>query len=244
MASDGSGNIYVANYGGAAGAGDLELIASGSANGTPAIQLASAVSVGPTSTLAIDGYSDLWLSSYAKTATTQFICSARPCTATVTTAGGQSAPQAIAVDHANDIWIGNGGSTPGISELASTSTSTIIGAPGSPFTGGGLSNPTRTVFGGLGSMWITNYTATGGTVSELTPTGSPVSPSVGFTHTFSGATGIAIDASGNVWVGNAGTAAPTSFITEIVGASGPTITPYSSNLPTTPGGVNTIGNRP
>jgi hypothetical protein len=245
IASDGAGNIYVANYGGAAGSGDLEIIPAGSANGTTATQIATGVSVGTYSSMAIDSYNDVWLSNNPSTATTQFICSAKPCTATTTTAGGQTGSQSIAVDHANNIWIGNYSTTAGsISEIAATNTSSIVGSSGSPFTGGGLLNPTRAIFGGQGNQWLTNYASGAGTVTELTPAGVPVSPSNGFAHTFSGAEGIAIDASGNVWVGNYSTAAPNSFITEIVGASGPTITPYSANLPTTAGGGNTIGNRP
>jgi len=241
MASDGSGNIYVANYGGAAGAGDLEVIAGGATSST---QISTGVTVGSASTLALDSYNDIWLSNGAA-ATTQFICSANPCTATATTAGGQTAPQSIAVDHSNNIWIGNKGNSSGsISELAATTTSTINAAPGSPFTGGGLLNPTAAIFGGLNNQWITNYATNGGSVTQLNAAGAAVSPSIGYAHTYSGATGIAIDASGNVWVGNASAAAPSGFITEIVGASGPVRTPYSANLPTTPNGTNTIGNLP
>jgi hypothetical protein len=245
MASDGAGNIYVANYGGAAGSGDLEVIPAGSANGTAATQIATGVSVGTYSSMAIDSYNDIWLSNNASTATTQFICTAKPCTATVTTAGGQTGSQSVAVDHANNIWIGNYSTTAGsVSEVAATTTSTITGASGSPFSGGGLLNPARSVFGGQGNQWLTNYASGGGTVTELTPAGAPVSPSAGFVHNFSGAEGIAIDGAGNVWVGNYSAAAPSAFITEIVGAAGPVITPYSANLPATAGGANTIGNRP
>lgn len=241
MASDGSGNIYVANYGGAAGSGDLEVIAVGA---TSANQIATSVTVGSTSTMAIDSYNGIWLSNGAAS-TTQFICSSNPCQATATTAGGQTAPQSIAVDHSNNIWIGNKGTSSGfLSELDATTTSTINAAAGGPFTGGGLLNPAYSIFGGLNNQWITNYATGGGTVSEITSAGTAMSPSGGFAHTYSGATGIAIDASGNVWVGNANATAPNGFITEIVGVSGPSLTPYSANLPTMPNGTNTIGNLP
>jgi hypothetical protein len=245
IVSDGTGNIYIANYGGAAGAGDIEILPANAPNGTPATQIATGVSVGNYSSMAIDSYDDLWLSNNPSTATTQFICTANPCTATTTTAGGQTGPQSIAIDHANNVWIGNYSTTAGsVSELAATNTSSIIAASSSPFTGGGLLNPTRAIFGGLGSQWITNFASGAGTVTELTSAGAPLSPAGGYVHTFSGPEGIAIDASGNVWVGNYSTAAPNSFITEIVGASGPAITPYAANLPTKAGGANTIGNRP
>jgi hypothetical protein len=248
LASDGAGNIYVANAG-IAGSGDLEVIAHGNNASTgTATQISTGVSVGANSSLAIDSYNDLWLSNAAGTATTQFICSARPCTATSTAVGGQSGAQSVVIDHSNNIWIGNssGSEAGSVSEIAATTTATFTAATGSPFSGGGLSDPMRSVFGGGGNQWITNYASGAGSITELSPLGVPVSPSVGFTHTFSGPGAIAIDASGNVWIGNSGTstAAPNGFFTEIIGAAGPTITPYSANLPATAGGANTIGNKP
>jgi len=243
LASDGAGNVYIATHGTTSGAGDLEIIQNGSASGTSAIQIGTNVSAGINSVLALDSYDDLWLSNAGSTATTQFICSQKPCTQTVTTAGGQTGSRSVAVDHANNIWIGNTGNPGSISEIAATNSSTISGTANSPFSGGGLINPTYSIFGGLGNQWITNSNGSNGSVTELTAMGTAVSPSAGFLHTYNGPVGIGIDASGNVWLGNS-TAAPTGFITEIVGAAGPTITPYSANLPATANGVNTIGNRP
>jgi ligand-binding sensor domain-containing protein len=248
LASDGTGNIYIADAG-TAGSGDLEVIAHGNNNSTgTATQISTGVSVGANSSLAIDSYNDLWLSNAAGSATTQFICTARPCTATSTAAGSQSGSQSVVVDHSNNIWIGNssGSEAGSVSEIAATTTANFTAATGSPFSGGGLTNPMRSVFGGGGDQWITNYASGGGSLTELSPLGVPVSPSAGFTHTFAGADSIAIDASGNVWVGNSGTvaAAPNGFLTEIIGAAGPTITPYSANLPAIAGGANTIGNKP
>ena len=105
---------------------------------------------------------------------------------------------------------------------------------------------------------MTDTKANAGTVTELTSAGTPVSPNAttspafvgGFLHTYDGASGIAIDGSGNVWVGNSYAAASSTangYITEIVGAADPVITPYASNLPATAGGsvtTNTIGTRP
>jgi hypothetical protein len=245
MASDGAGNIYVADLGAVStgGAGDLEIIPAKSTSGTAATQIGTAVSAGPNSVLAIDSYSDLWLSNYGNTATTQFICGQRPCTATATTAGGETAPRSIVVDHANNIWVGNSGSPGSMSEIAATSSTAINGAANSPFSGGGLSNPTFSIFDGLGNQWITNSNGANGSVTELTATGAAVSPANGLVHTYNGPVGIGIDGSGNVWLGNA-SAAPAAFITEIVGAAGPAITPYSANLPVSGGGANKIGSRP
>jgi sugar lactone lactonase YvrE len=252
LASDGSGNIYVANFGGSDGNGDLELISAGAANGTLGNQIATGVSVGANSAMAIDSYNHIWLSNYSSSATTQFICSATPCGMTVTTADGSIGPESISIDHGNNIWIGNHATssmTGSVSELAATTTTTIVAASASPFTGAGVTNPISSAFDGLGNLWIANYAANGGTVSELSASGAPVSTSAAFNHNFNGAQTLVIDRSGNVWVGNSMAAASATtntqgYFTEIIGAAAPIMTPYSSNLPTVAGNANTIGQRP
>jgi hypothetical protein len=134
-----------------------------------------------------------------------------------------------------------------MAEISQTSTTLIGAVTGSPFTGGGLTNPFRSLVDGLGNIWSTNYAVNGGTLSELNNSGAPISPSTGFTHTFSGATGIAIDRSGNLWIGNnAATASSTTqgFLTEIIGQAAPVITPVSAGLPVASGGQNNLGIRP
>jgi hypothetical protein len=248
MAIDGASNVYVATYGGTAGSGDLEVIPAGSATNTTAILQASSVSAGTYSSLAIDANFDLWLSNNANTATVQFICTATPCTATSTTVA--TAPQSIAIDHAGNVWIGNYSSTAGsVAEIAATSTAVINAAAGSPFSGGGLASPFRSLIDGLGNVWVTNYKSAAGTVSELSSAGAAISPGVGFAHTYAGAYGLAIDASGNVWIGNGSSGAAASstaqgFITEIVGQAAPVVTPLAASLPGAAGGTSRLGIRP
>jgi hypothetical protein len=250
IASDGAGNIYIADFGAGstAGSGDLEVIPVASSNGTTASPQATGISVGPNSSLAIDANNTLWLSNNASTATIQLICSANPCAATSTTVA--SNPQSIAIDHSGNVWVGNisTSTTSGsLAEIAETSTTTITAVSGSPFSGGGLANPFRGIVDGNGNVWETNFVTGGGTVSEMSNTGTPISPSAGFAHTFSGASGLAIDRSGDVWIGNSGaTASPTAqgYITEIVGQAVPVFTPLSAGLPATSGGANKIGIRP
>ena len=86
---------------------------------------------------------------------------------------------------------------------------------------------------------------------EVSNAGTAISPSNGFPHTWYYPSGIAIDPSGNVWVGtenkdtstasNAGTTGPGGAaaggsVTEIIGAAVPVITPIAAGLPTTAGG--------
>jgi hypothetical protein len=247
MASDGAGNIYVATYGGADGSGDLEAIPANATSGTTAALQASSVSVGGYSQMAIDPNFNIWLPNNKSTATTQFLCAANPCTATSTTLA--PAPQSAAIDHAGDVWLGNYASAGSgkVTELAATNNSTITQASGSPFNGGGLASAISGMIDGNGNVWESNYASGAGSVTELTSAGAAVSPSSGFSHTYAGAYYMAIDNSGNVWIGNrSATASGTAqgFITEIVGAAGPVVTPLAAGLPTAAGGANSLGKRP
>ena len=254
LASDGAGNVFIATGSSStAFAMDLEYLPAGSKSGTTSTVLASGMpyTAGTFSTLAIDSNDTLWLSNNASTATLQYLCTftgTPACTGTSTTAGGQTGSQSIAIDHGNNIWVGNYSASAGsASVIAATKTTTITGVAGSPYMGGGQLNATRSIFDGGGNYWVTNYLKNAGTVSELTGAGLPVSPSTGFTHTFNSAEGIAIDPSGNVWVGNAAAAATATvngYLTEILGQAVPVITPAAANLPLTAGGANTIGTRP
>jgi sugar lactone lactonase YvrE len=243
IASDGAGNIFVASAGVSAGTGDIEAIAAGAASGAATVTQASNVSVGANSALAVDENFNLWLSNSSNTAITQFLCVSTPCTATVSSLPPN--PDSIAVDHAGNIWVGNISGS--LTELAATSNTTITQSANSPFTGGGLTGPFTGLIDGLGNVWESDFITGSGTVSELTGSGKAISPSSGFTHTFNGATGLAIDGAGNVWIGNStATASGTTagYITEIVGEAAPVVTPLAAGLPAVAGGQNTLGTRP
>lgn len=70
------------------------------------------------------------------------------------------------------------------------------------FTGGGLANPASIAVDGAGDVWVANYT--GGSVTELSAGGVPISPVTGFTGGGLGGLeyALAIDRAGNVWVAN------------------------------------------
>jgi hypothetical protein len=172
-----------------------------------------------------------------------------------TTAGGITSPEPLAVDGSNNVWTANYGKGT-LSELAATNTTTIAGATGSPFTTPatttspaytGLTKPQYMAIDGGGNVWITNAVAALGSVYEFSNAGATLSPAPGFVHSTGESYGIAIDGSGNVWLGNyTGTASATTagFLTEVVGAALPVVTPLAAGLPTTPGGTSRIGVRP
>jgi sugar lactone lactonase YvrE len=68
------------------------------------------------------------------------------------------------------------------------------------FTGGGLSAPAALALDAAGNVWVAN--ASGNSVTELSPTGTQLTGSAGYTGSGNllGAQGIAIDEAGNVWV--------------------------------------------
>jgi hypothetical protein len=72
------------------------------------------------------------------------------------------------------------------------------------FTGGGLNAPEGVAIDGLGGVWVANFVAD--SVTKLSSSGAPVSPSAGYIVGYSSVPGVsgflAVDASGNVWVPN------------------------------------------
>jgi hypothetical protein len=74
---------------------------------------------------------------------------------------------------------------------------------GIQYSGGGVADPTYNsiAIDGLGDAWITNNPST---VSEFSSTGTPISPSTGYTGggTLNVVSGIAIDLAGNAWIAN------------------------------------------
>ena len=75
------------------------------------------------------------------------------------------------------------------------------------YTGAGMANPGAPAVDAGGNIWVGNITS----VSELSPIGSAISGSSGFTGSVSSPYGIAIDSSGDAWVSNWGTNTLTEF---------------------------------
>ena len=117
-------------------------------------------------------------------------------------------PGALAIDASGNPWICD---TSGLTELSSLGTE----YPGSPFSGGGLTAGARgaslaacqgIAIDGLGNVWTNNST----NVSKFSSLGVPLSPEAGYTFQLSPTDStplnnllspMAIDNSGNVWVG-------------------------------------------
>ncbi|HEY0307267.1 MAG TPA: hypothetical protein VGB94_03845 [Acidobacteriaceae bacterium] len=195
--------------------------------------------------IAIDHASNIWVGGTSSNTLYQIAYNAYPSSTSSTsstpvpyTGGAFNLPTSVAVDHGNNVWVANGvGGSPVdgfITELPSATSTPVKDTVANH---GGINNPAGVAVDGAGNIWVASagQTAafTGQTVSELSLVGGALtafSPSNGFAHTYTGPGSIAVDASGNVWVANAGgvaTATVPGSITEILGAAVPVVTPIA-----------------
>ena len=149
-----------------------------------------------------------------------------------TIVSGGFEPFGIAVDASNlsgsdigHVWVANY-STGTVSEIAiQNGCAATVTSTG--YTGGGLDHPHGVAVDGAGNIWVTNYI--GNSITELEGAGgtnpgnaiSPPTKGYGSDLDLREPYGIAIDASGNVWVSNFGL----STITQLIGAAAPVRTP-------------------
>jgi hypothetical protein len=151
---------------------------------------------------------------------------------------------AVTVNNNGDILVANFGNST-IGGIAATSTTTLTNANNIPITTTSVTAPQLMAVDGANNLWVGQVNSAG-TVYAYTPTGTPLAPAAGFARTYTDPYQIAIDPSGNVWVGSesTSTASKQAFVTEIVGAAVPVVTPIAAGLPTTAGGTSTLGTRP
>jgi streptogramin lyase len=128
----------------------------------------------------------------------------------------------IAVDQKENIWVANyyGNS---ISEVNSCGTLVLDAV-----TGGGVDHPQGIAVDGGGTVWVTNFLSN--SISEIngassSAAGTFVSPSTGFGTDASilQPYGLAVDASGSLWVSNFGN----STLTQFIGVAAPVKTPMT-----------------
>src|SRR6201999_165558 len=123
---------------------------------------------------------------------------------------------ALAINSNGDVLSANFGKST-IGGVAGTSTTTLVNAPNTPITATGLTSPQVMVADGAGNLWSAQATSTGN-VYAFSAAGAALSPTGGFVHTYKEPYGIAVDPTGNVWIGNENASASATvagFVTEI-----------------------------
>jgi sugar lactone lactonase YvrE len=224
VAFDGSGNLWVDDWSGHVYRYDAADLGS---TGTPApsvtISADSTPSLAYPIGLAFDASGNLWVSNYGsgtlvRYTPSQLAASGSP-TPSVTISADSTpslaSPTGIAFDASGDLWVANFTTktlvqyTP--SQLAASGSPTpavTISADSTP----SLANPVGLAFDATGNLWVANYTTSSPTVvrfdaAQLASTGNPTpAATIGGGSFSSGAQpgGVALDASGALWVGESG----------------------------------------
>lgn len=225
-AADTDGSVWIANYGNSTA---TKLALAGTAI-SPTAGFGASQLEGPVG-VAIDANHTAWFVNQSAASGSVTSISSDG-TQVNTVACGGDAPSGIATDAVavasnmatGHVWTANYYSD-SVSELALHSDGSLT-LVGSPYTGGGILHPNGVAVDGAGNVWVANYR--GASISELAGAnaaspGTPVSPSVGYGSDASliAPFGVAVDASGNVWVSNQGS----STITQFLGAATPVKTP-------------------
>jgi streptogramin lyase len=126
----------------------------------------------------------------------------------------------VATDQSDNVWIANyyGNSVSAVNSCGTLLVNAV--------TGGGLDHPQGIAVDGAGTVWVSNFL--GNSLSEIggsagSTEGTLLSPSGGFGTDASilQPYGLAIDASGNLWISNFGK----STLTEFIGVATPVKTP-------------------
>ena len=277
LASDGNGNIFVATSsaviaGTSSGqytpAGDVEYIANNAVSGSTASVIypsGGSYAASAYSSAQLDSNFRLWVTSDSTTLQALLPPATGTTYSILTTSNDVTGSVGVAIDNSNDVFVSNYGSTAadlGEYDLNAGGTA-ITEATGSPFAGPAIVKAVYTAIDGAGNTWTTGQPAATGALVEAANTGALLSPAAtGFLHTYYYPTGVAIDPSGNVWIGSdkavsatataansaapygPGGAAAGGYITEILGAAVPVVTPIAAGLPTTAGGTSLLATTP
>ncbi|MGB6719449.1 MAG: hypothetical protein WBE72_01535 [Terracidiphilus sp.] len=140
-------------------------------------------------------------------------------TISIVVSGGEGSefgyPEYVAVDASGNIWVTNGQAYCCVHGEVSKFSNTGVNINNTGYFGFGMSYPMGIAIDATGNVWTANLgdhavgDSFSGTISKLSSTGAILNPyglsGSGYTAGgFSNGFGIAIDATGNVWAGNAG----------------------------------------
>ncbi len=201
-AADSAGNIWVANYGNSS----ATLLDNSGAALSPSGYAVSALNF--TLAVALDASSSAWFAVQAGAArvTPAGAVTKFPCC---------SYPSGVAISSDSTVWLADysGRAVTHLDALGNVLSTQILDA-------GNLA-PQAVAVDGAATVWTSNYF--GNSISHLSSTGALLSPAAGFGQDapLDEPYGIAVDASGNLWLSNA----DSSTLTEFIGIAAPVRTP-------------------
>jgi hypothetical protein len=228
---DAVGNVWVGDEGG-------KVSEFNDATGAPVVSAGYTDPLGNSGLayVAIDTQGDAWVSSSGGQLNDIYELPAPANASSTFTPNAVDSQGPLAFDAAGNLWIA------GLKGATTKLNGSGTAAASSPFTGGGQcgSCAEGIAVDGAGNVWISDgpFLPNEGNVNlaELDNSGVAVSPATGYQSSLlTYPIGVAIDGSGNVWVGDNGG----SDVVEFVGAAVPVVTPLAAGV------VNkTLGSRP
>jgi hypothetical protein len=221
LAIDGSGNVFTVNDG-----DNTNTVTKLDNSGNAVAQFTNGGLSYPYA-VAVDANENIWVANFGVTNNvSKFSNTGTAASVSGFTGGGIHAATGIAIDANGNAWIANLYASV-VSELSST---------GSPLSGSGYATPAPVSYvavDGNNTVWTAN---SDGSVSHLASNGTALSPDTGYISTnATGAVGIAIDASGNVWT----TDNSVNSLFEYIGVASPSAMPLQQAVKN-----NTLGQRP
>ncbi|MGA8220994.1 MAG: NHL repeat-containing protein [Candidatus Acidiferrales bacterium] len=157
--------------------------------------------------LAIDASGNVWVANALGNSLSEFNAAGMPLSASGFSGGGLNLPVAVAINSLGDVWVANQGAN-SLSEFGPDGT---VISPVGGFTGGGLELTQFMAIDSTNKVWVANcadFCDSSGVASNLSvfsPAGVALTPTTGILGGgLNGATGIALDQTGNVWVANQG----------------------------------------
>ena len=235
-AFDANGNIWLANLGGNTVSEYTTSQLDSSATPAPAVVLSSAAgALNQPWGIAFDASGNLWIANFGggtlvEFAASQLGASGAPTATVIISSVSNSVknPRGIAFDASGDLWITNNNNT-----LAEFTPSQLMasGAPVPTVTISAVAQsivgPIGIAFDAAGNLWVSNgntgfNTISGFAPSQLTVSGAPV-PTTTLSATagsFNQPSGMAFDASGDLWVSNQGNSTVVEIAASLVGVTG------------------------
>ncbi len=240
VAIDGGGYVWTANSYSGTNAGSISKLTNSGGLLSPPAGYGGGVIL--PYAIAMDGAGSAWVNGANKLSKFSNTGSAL-----VSSTGSPSTSFAIAIDASGNAWAANESGN----SLSKFSNS---GVSSGNYTGGGLSEPNAIAIDGAGNIWAANDNSSAYSISEISNTGTIISPSTGYASALFGQylspNSIAVDGSGNVWlacnISSSGPVSTVPTVLELIGAATPVITPIAAGLPSTftTDGSSNLGTRP